>query len=179
MAKVPFSRLQAKVNNEIIKLSYSNSSGENIYYEVKYYLPFAEKLELISNIINNSVDDNGFYNPMRVKLYMVLEIIYSYTNLNFTEKMKEDPFKLYDILTSSGIFTEVINVICKDDWEEIQENTWKTIENIYAYKNSIMGILEAVKEDYQEVNFDANEIHKNISDPENLELLKQILTKLG
>lgn len=178
MAKIPFSKLQVKVNNEVTLLSYNNSAGEPVNYEVKRYLPFVEKLELVSRIINNSIDDNGFYNPMRVKLYMTLEVVYAYTNLSFTDKMKEDPFKLYDILISTGIFNDIINCICDKEWPEIQENVWDTIENIYNYRNSVLGILEAVKEDYQGVSFDASEINKNISNPENLELLKQVLSKL-
>lgn len=178
MAKVPFSKLQASVDGGATRVFYYNKAGDEVYYEVKHYLPFKEKLELVSRIINNSVDDNGFYNPMRVKLYMVLEVVYAYTNLSFTDKMKEDPFKLYDILVSTGIFTDIINVIREKDWSEIQENTWSTIKNIYDYHNSIMGILEAVKEDYQNVSFDAATINENISNPENLELLKQVLSKL-
>ena len=75
-----------------------------VFWHICHYLPFKEKLELVSNIINKSIDDNGFYNPMRVKMNMVLEVTYAYTNLSFTEKMKEDSFKLYDILMSTGIF---------------------------------------------------------------------------
>jgi len=179
MAKVPFSKLQAKVNNEVTKISYCNLAGEEIYYEVRHYLPFAEKLDLVSRIINQSTDDNGFYNPMRVKLYMTLEVVYAYTNLSFTEKMKEDPFKLYDILVSTNIFTNIVNVICEKDWTEIQENVWATIKNIYEYRNSIMGILDTVSTDYSNLNLDANEIKETLSDANNLKLLRDVVTKLG
>ena len=179
MAKVPFSKLQASINNCDCKKSYRNKAGEEICYEVKYYLPFAEKLELVSRIINQSVDDNGFYNPMRVKLYMTLEVVYAYTNLSFTEKMKEDPFKLYDILVSTGIFTDIIDCIREKDWVEIQAGVWDTIKNIYNYKNSIMGILETVTNDYNNLNLNATDIQQKLADPENMELLKAILTKLG
>ena len=175
MAKVPFSKFQASVNNNICQKSYCNKSGEDIYYEVKYYLPLGEKLELVTRIINNSIDDNGFYNPMRVKLYMTLEVVYAYTNLSFTEKMKEDPFKLYDILVSTGIFEDVVSVIRESDWKEIEENVWMTIENLYKYKNSIMGILDAVSNDYSDLNFNLNEIQDKISNPEQLTFLKEIL----
>lgn len=179
MAKVPFSKLQAKVDGGATQNFYYNLAGEEIYYEVKHYLPIEEKLELVSRIINQSIDDNGFYNPMRVKLYMVLEITYAYTNLSFTEKMKEDPFKLYDILVSTGIFTDIIDVIREKDWKEIQENVWSTINNIYSYRNSVMGILDTINTDYRDLNLDASEIQQKLSDPENMELLKGILTKLG
>lgn len=179
MAKVPFSKLQAKVDNEVTKISYCNLAGEEIYYEVKHYLPFAEKINLVSRIINYSVDDNGFYNPMRVKLYMALEVIYAYTNLSFTEKMKEDPFKLYDILISTNIFDTVLKAISENDWEEIQDSVWDTIENIYNYKNSVMGILESVKADYSAINVDMSELQENLGNTENLQLLRDIIGKLG
>ena len=179
MAKVPFSKLQASINGCDAMIAYANRAGEDVRYEVKHYLPFKEKLELVSNIINKSVDDNGFYNPMRVKLYTVLEVVYTYTNLSFTEKMKEDPFKLYDILVSTGIFTDIINFIREKDWIEIQENVWSTINNIYQYKNSVLGILETVQSDYSNMNLDVNALQEQISNPENIALLRDVINKLG
>ena len=178
MAKVPFSKLQAKIDSEVTKNVYHNSAGEEVYYEVKHYLSFKEKLELISRIINNSMDDNGFYNPMRVRMFMTLEIVYFYTNLTFTEKMKEDPFKLYDLLVSTNIFNEVKSVI-GEEWEEINDGVISTIKNIYEYRNSVLGILEAVSHDYASLNLDANEIYTKIADPNNMELLKSVVSKLG
>lgn len=179
MAKVPFSKLQAKVDGEVTKNFYRNSAGEEVYYEVKHYLPFEEKLELVSRIINQSIDDNGFYNPMRVKFNMILEIVYAYTNLSFTEKMKEDPFKLYDILVSTGIFTDIINVIREKDWSEIKESVWDTINNIYKYKNSAMGILDVISTDYSNLNLDATAIREELSNENNLKLLRDVVSKLG
>jgi hypothetical protein len=66
MAKVPFSKLEAKICDASCSPFYYNMKGEEVHYEVKYYLPVEEKLEMISKIINQSIDDNGFYNPMRV-----------------------------------------------------------------------------------------------------------------
>lgn len=179
MAKVPFSKLQASVNGCDACVSYMNRSGEEIKYEVKHYLPFKEKLELVSNIINKSIDDNGFYNPMRVKMNMVLEVTYAYTNLSFTEKMKDDPFKLYDILVSTGIFADIVNVIREKDWTEIQDSVWATIKNIYEYRNSVMGILENISSDYSGLSLEAAEIQKQLSEGNGVEFLKEVMAKLG
>ena len=154
MAKIPFSKLQASANGSDCTLGYCNRAGEEVQYEVKYYLPFKEKLELVSRIINQSVDNNGFYNPMRVKLYMTLEIVYAYTNLSFTEKQKEDPFKLYDLLVSTGIFQDVIKQIFDGDWETIQADVWNTIENIYKYRNSFQGVINTITQDYNNTSVD-------------------------
>ena len=54
-----------------------------------------------------------------------------------------------------------------------------SIDAVYAYRNSVMGILDTVSSDYSALNFDASEIQKKIGDPENMALLKQVLAKLG
>jgi hypothetical protein len=113
---------------------------------------------MISKIINQSVDDNGFYNPMRIKIFTVLEVVYAYTNLSFTVKQKEDPFKLYDLLIGTGIFKDIVNYIYEDDWKEIQETIITTIDNIYKYKNSAMGIMEMISSDYSNLDLNASEI---------------------
>lgn len=179
MAKVPFSKLQVNVNNEVIKKSYQNKSGEEIFYEIKKYLPFEDKVILVSNIINQSADDNGFYNPMRVKLFLTLETVFAYTNLSFTEKAKENSFKLYDSFISSGLFDEIIEAIGNKEWLEIKNSVYETIKNIYDYKNSMMGVLDAVSSDYNNMNLDATNIQAALGDTENLSLLRDIMVKLG
>ena len=115
---------------------------------------------------------------MRVKMFMTLEIVYAYTNLSFTEKMREDPFKLYDILVSTNIYSDIVNCMGAE-LGEIMEATISTIENIYKYKNSVLGILENISADYSNLDLDASAIQAKLADPENMELLKGILDKLG
>jgi hypothetical protein len=52
MAKIPFSKLDSKINSDIKNIKFVNSKGEEISIEVKYYLPTEEKMIMISNIIN-------------------------------------------------------------------------------------------------------------------------------
>lgn len=179
MAKVPFSKLEVKINGSDCINTYYNTKGEEIEYEVKQYLPLKEKIELVQRVINQSVDDNGFYNPMRVKLYLVLEVVYAYTNLSFTAKQKEDPFKLYDLLVSTGIFYEIVDHIREKDWSEIKENVWKTIENIYAYRNSVMGILENISADYSGLSLEASEIQKKLAEGDGINFLQEVMAKMG
>lgn len=169
MAKVPFSKLGLKVNSDVTVITFNDYD-----IEVSRYLPFKEKTELASNIINYSVDDNGFYNPLKVKLYMVLEVVYAYTNLTFTPKMKEDPFKLYDAIVSSGLFEQIVHAIDPSDWATIQKDVWDTIENIYNYRNSAMGILEMISTDYSNLQLNAEGITDKLLNPESLSTLKAL-----
>ena len=179
MAKVPFSKLDVKLNSRDVVVSHENSKGEAIQFEVKNYLPIKEKMDLVSRIINQSTDNNGFYNPMRVKLYTTLEVVYAYTNLTFTPKQKEDPFKLYDLLVSTGLYDNITSHICNEDLEELEGSIWDTIKSIYNYRNSVMGILENISADYSNLNLDATEIQSKLADPNNMALLKDVLAKLG
>lgn len=174
MAKVSFSKLNLKVNQDIKTIIFNN---QNI--EVKQYLPINEKLELISNVINASHDDNNFANPVKISVFTTLEIMYAYTNINFTDKQKEDPTKLYDMLISSGLVAAVVNAIPEAEYHEVLCGVSDSIDAIYTYRNSVMGILEQVSQDYSNLDLDATEIQKKLADPNSLGLLKDILTNLG
>lgn len=174
MAKVPFSKLNLK---KIDKVQVVTINGLEI--EVKQYLPVAEKLELIANVLNNSADDNNFANPVKTYVLSHLEIIYAYTNLSFTDKQKEDPAKLYDILDTNGIIDSIILAIPPSEYDNLIEDITSTIDAYYKYKNSALGILEAATTDYKNLDLEASDIQKKIADPDNLTLLKDVITKLG
>lgn len=174
MAKIAFTKLGLKVDkeNEII-----NWNDQEI--EIKQYLPVNEKLELISRIINNSAEDMKFYNVGKIEIFTTLEIIFAYTNINFTDKQKEDVCKLYDLFMSSDLMDEIFAHIPESELDWISDTVKDTMESIYSYQNSVMGILDSINQDYSNLNLDATEIQKKIADPENLELLKSIMTRLG
>lgn len=174
MAKVSFTKLGLKTNQEIRCIE----CNEQII-EVKQYLPINDKLELISNVINASHDDNNFANPVKVSVFTALEIAYSYTNINFTDKQKEDPTKLYDMLTSSGLMSLIFDTIPENELGAVFSGVKDSVEAIYTYRNSVLGILESISADYSQLNFDAEEIQKKLGDPNNMTFLKEVLTKLG
>ncbi len=174
MAKVAFTKLGLSINKDIKEVEWN---GQKI--EVRQYLPSNEKLELCSRIINDSVDDQNFYNPGRVAIYQAIETLMAYTNINITDKQKEDPCKLFDLFQSSGFASIVYEAIPENEIGAITSIVEATIHNIYEYKNSAMGILDAISTDYSNLNFDAASIQKMIGDPDNLGLLREVLDKLG
>ena len=174
MAKVSLTKLGLKVNQDVKNIEFNE---QNI--EVKQYLPINEKLELISSVINSSADENNFSNPVKENVFLTLEILYHYTNINFTDKQKEDPVKLYDLVVSSGLVNKITDLIPEEELDEVINGVAQSVKAIYAYKNSALGILESISQDYSNLNLDASEIQKKLADPDNMALLKQVLTKLG
>ena len=174
MAKIGFTKLSLKRKNEVKTITINNNQ-----IEIKQYLPVNEKLDLIARVINGAHDQNNFPNPIKIEVIGTLEMIMAYTNISFTEKQKEDIPKLYDLLEENGVIKDIISQIPEDKYNFIIDGINKTVYAVYTYNNSVLGILEAVSKDYSNLDFDATQIQKKMADPENLKLVKDVLTKLG
>ena len=174
MAKIPFTKLQLKKINESKEFTYNEQ-----VITVKQYLPIQDKLALISRVINSAADEYNFTNPVKLDMYLALEIVFTYTNLSFTEKQKEDIAKLYDLLEENKIFDKVIELIPEEEYDTLWEGVVELSESIYAYQTSVLGILDTVNRDYKDMDLEATKIQSELADPNNLTLLKDVLTKLG
>ena len=175
MAKVAFGKLDLKKNQDIVELRIN----DEVSIEVKQYLPVNEKLKMISEVLNMALGDENLVNYGKLDIFSLLGLITYYTNIGFTEKQMEDPAKLYDLFVGNGLHVEIMSAIPKEEIEFISTIINNTAENIIQYRNSAVGIVEAISQDYSNLNFDATEIQKKIGDPENLAFLKEVLTKLG
>ena len=173
MAKLAFSKLGLKNNKQVVNINYNEQ-----IFEIKQYISVNDKLILISDIINNTVDEHSFCNPVKVKVYLLIGIVENYTNISFTEKQKEDIVKLYDLIQSNGLFNEILTAIPDEELNDLLNSTWDSVDAIYTYRNSIMGILDNVSADYDNVNVDVN---KTIEQIKNLDhsFLSEVMNKLG
>lgn len=176
MAKVSFSKLGLSKNTDIKNFEYN---GQNI--EVKQYLPINDKAALVAQVLscvlNN--DENRFANPLQIEVFTVLTIIEKYTNINFTDKQKENPDKLYDLIIGSGFWNILMDNININDYTDLINYCDEAIEAYYKYHNSVFGILDSINNDYNTMDLNATEIQKKLADPENMALLRDVLVKLG
>ena len=127
------------------------------------------------------LDENGDINSVVLEAHFNLQVVFYYTNITFTEKQKENLVKLYDLLKGSGLMDAVIDAIGFDSEEyyDSYRGCKNTATELMQNKYSARGIMEDIVTNYNTINFDTAEIQKNIADPNNLALLKDILTKLG
>lgn len=174
MAKLAFSKLGLKNNNQVTNILFNDQT-----IEVKQYISVNDKLKLISDIINKTIDEHSFCNPVQVKVFIALGIIEYYTNINLTDKQKEDPVKLFDLLQSNGLMEQICNAIPAEEFDDLNNGVWDSINSIYTYQNSAMGIMNNLSADYSNLDFDATAIQQKLGDGENVEFLKEVLAKLG
>ena len=158
MNKIPFSNLNLTLNENVKTVKVND-----IEIEVKQYLPIEKQIDIIANTLMYSADDNNFANPSKVEVFFNLELIYAYTNLEFTEEEKNDPVKLYDLLESNDIFNIIIAEIPDEQYFNLQRNMEETISNYYQQQNSALGILERASTDYKDLDFDAESIKEKLN----------------
>lgn len=147
--------------------------------EIKQYLPIQDKLAFIGDVLNAAADENRFYSQGKVDMFFTIKVIEVYTNLSITDKQKETPAKLYDDIKASGFYDAVVAQIPDKEIDYLYDLVCATEEQVYKYQNSAYGIMDAMNTDYNNLNFDIEKLTKEIGNRENVQLLDEVLTKLG
>ena len=159
------------------ELEYKEFTFNGTIIHVQQYLPFQAKLDLISEIINNSGDDQGFYNSAKLGFYKDMKMMEYYTDVEFEDGT--DSMQVYDTFGAGGFFPQMYKLIPSSEVNFIVENVEKTIDNIYKYRNSVYGILDALKTDYSDLDLDVDKLTEQLSNKENVEFLKEVIDKMG
>lgn len=104
------------------------------------YLPEDAKYDLIMIALQKAYED-GIYNPILLNRYFLLNIIYSYTGIVFTDEDRADEAELYDILYTNGIIDEVLEAIGPDELDDLTQLLNSTKEEMAKYNSSLGGFL--------------------------------------
>lgn len=172
MANVTFSKLGLKKKEEVKKIIFNEQE-----IEVKQYLPIQDKLNVMFKAISKTEDENRFFNPVKLECYCTLEIIYAYTNIKFTDKQLEDEAKIFDLMEENDLINLIFSAIPEDETDFIMDSCERAAEAIYTYNNSAVGIIEALKDNTEDLNLDINNIINTINDPKALEFVKNLVNK--
>lgn len=169
MAKVSFTNLKLKVNTEVNTFQF----GENkTKIEVLKYLPIEDKNDLIHIALQNAEED-GIYNDILLEMYFNLYIIYFYTNINFTDKQKEDPAKLYDQMQSNGLITSVIEAMDNDEYANLLTSLEVIRDANLTYKNTAGAVLQSIIQDLPRNMDAATQIINNLN-PEQFQEVRRL-----
>ena len=173
--KPTFSKLKLQLTKEAVPVQIGDQT-----IAVRTYLPIQEKLDLIARVIVQAHEpDSNYNNPVKTDALMALEMVFAYSDLVFTDKQKEDMPKLYDLMKCNGIIDVILNAIPEAERVDVERGVYRTIDSIYAYQNSVMGILENIKQDQDMLDFDINKLKEDLAASENLDVVKEVLSKLG
>lgn len=111
--KASYANMKLKVNTDVNTFDFC---GQTI--QVLKYLPAQDKYDLLMITLQKSLEE-GMYNEFKLNLYFELNLVYMYTNISFTEKQRENEFKLYDTLKSNGFFDLFFNALDENEYNEL------------------------------------------------------------
>lgn len=164
--KVSFANLKLKVNTEVNEFDYLDNK-----FEVLKYLPISDKFDLVNIVLQNSKRKDGYYDPIQLEKYFNLYIVYMYSNINFTDKQKEDEDKLYDLLESNGIINEIISHMEETEYEDLLEKLNETKESEMSYITTAAAMIRNIIADLPVQADAAMKIVDNF-DPEKFQAVK-------
>ena len=133
--KVSYANMKLKTNTSTKTFEFG---GQKV--EVLQYLPAQDKYDLLMITLQKSLEDN-IYNEFKLNLYFELNLVYMYTNISFTEKQREDEFKLYDTLKSNGFYEKFFQVINEDEYNELFEQLNAIKNASFKNKRSVAGLI--------------------------------------
>lgn len=108
---------------------------------VKQYLPASDK-NAILEIAMQEADQGTILNTFALDVIFHTYIIIKYTDIEFTQEDKEDIFKLYDKIESSGLMDAVIAAIPENEYNNLRKYLLEMVDNYVTYRNSARALVE-------------------------------------
>ena len=139
--KVSYANMKLKTNTAVNTFEFC---GQKI--EVLKYLPAADKYDLLMVTLQKSLEGN-IYNEFKLNLFFELNLVYMYTNISFTEKQREDEFKLYDTLKSNGFFELFYETMNEDEYNDLFEQITALKATMEKSRGSVAGVIANLIED--------------------------------
>ena len=135
--KVSYTNMKLKVNTEVNTFEFA---GQKI--DVLKYLPAKDKYDLLMITLQEATEQGDAYNDFLISMPFELNLVYMYTNISFTEKQREDEFKLYDTLKSNGFFNLFYQALNEDEYNELFASLNALRKDTIAYKLSMSSVLK-------------------------------------
>lgn len=137
MEKVSFAKMNLKT---VVPTSTITVAGMEV--QVQKYISIDDTYDWVMVSIQKATE-NGIVNPVKLEMYFNLNMIYLATNISFTPKQREDESKLFDILDSNGVITQVaieLDSIYRDAYDICLE----MVEKIENYNKSSAALLQKI-----------------------------------
>lgn len=170
----------------MVELKQNFPKDNTIEYEgdtitIKGYVPIEEKLNAIESILSLSLNPNlGLYMPGHVYIFRRIFMIKLYTDIIISDEEIDNAMSTFDSLINEPWYKQVIDILnANEDVFAFDIILDETIEKLEKYQTSAYGILDSLKKDYNDMNFDIDSIQQKLENKEGIELVDEIVKKLG
>lgn len=145
---------------------------------VRNYLPMAEKIALISYVVDHALDEStGRFSPVRVGLFFDLAVAHFYGGINFPDEVKA--LDAYDALETNFVLNAIISAIPQDEYVSMRELVIETTNDIADYNSSFAGVMQIASQDADGLGNQIEELLGKVKNREGMELLSEIKNVVG
>lgn len=137
-----FQELGLKVQNTTNTVTLEN--GQEV--KVKQYIPVSDKIDLIQ-IAMQKAEEDGIYNQIKLDMHFHLNIVYLYTDIEFSEEDRQDEMDLFDKLESNNVFLSVIGAMAEDEYKELTDYLNDMKDSKLTYTNTAAAVLRGIIQD--------------------------------
>lgn len=163
--------IETKVEEKTIKVC-----GKEL--TVRNYLPMAEKIALISYVVDHALDEStGRFSPVRVGLFFDLAVAHFYGGINFPDDVKA--LDAYDALETNSVLDAIISAIPQDEYVSMRELVIETTNDIADYNSSFAGVMQIASQDADGLGNQIEELLGKVKNREGMELLSEIKNVVG
>ena len=163
--KTAFSTLKLKIPKV-----YTEFEFENKPIQILNYLPIQEKEDIIEVAYQKAIMNNSF-NPILFNIYFLLNIVYCYTNLTFTDE------QLYDMLDSSGLLDNILQNMNGAETRFFSDNVDEYVKQKLSQDYSAVGLFNNAVGAFNTFSKTISDKVSNV-DPETLQNLVDNLPNL-
>ena len=171
---INFKDLNLETKVKTTKITLNNATD----LEVRNYLPMAEKIALISYVVDHALDEStGRFSPVRVGLFFDLAVAHFYGGINFPDEVKA--LDAYDALETNLVLDAIISAIPQDEYVSIRELVIETTNDIANYNSSFAGVMQIASQDADGLGNQIEELLGKVKNREGMELLSEIKNVVG
>lgn len=161
-----FSKIMFNTNYNSIdntqSFTFQDMTGRDCQIKVQKYISIKDKNDLIAITLQKAEED-GIYNEVLLDVYFHLNIIYLYTDLEFSNEDREDELELYDILETNDIIDRVIGIIGEEEYSNLKELLVTMRDRKLHYDNTAAAVLRRFITDLPKNAAAAREIVENFN----------------
>lgn len=153
--------------------SFIYTDKDNIKHQVhvKQTLPIRDKFDLFE-IAFQKAEINGQYNELLLDVFFHLNIVYLYTDIEFSDEDRLDEMELYDMLEHNNIFEQVIAIMQEtNEYSELRRLFIEQLNRNIKYKGSAAAMLQTLVQDLPK----SAQAAKNIVDGFNANDYKEVV----
>lgn len=116
--------------------------GNGVVINVKQYLPISDKISLINIALENSICGDGYYDPVLLEMLFNVYVVFTYSDLEFTDEEKGEIGKIYDEMLSNGYIDRILNAIPENEYNELLGYLEEKRAAAERYKGSLADAIQ-------------------------------------